>query len=98
MAQNSPVLNTNGIQSLEYEMRQIWLDFQRENERGDQRTKDMLFDDLETRTAEEIEEDDRAMKRILDEMGIEEVTNHEFEDGIGWMDMWERKHGSAGSL
>jgi hypothetical protein len=79
-------------------MKHVWLDFQRENERGDQRTKDMLFDGLNTRTAEEVEEDDRGMKNILDELGIEEFTDDEFEDGIGWMDMWDRKHGSAGTL
>jgi len=89
---------SNNIQSLEYEIKNIWVESQRIDERAGRATTDMLFEALEARTAEEVEEDNRGLKSLLEELGIEEFRDDEFGDSIGWMDDWQRKNGSAGSL
>ena len=84
---------------MEYALKKSWLDHVKQGERANQRTKNLLLDDLESRTAEEVEADDLGMKRILDDLGIKEFTDEEIEDfGEGWMEMWNRKNGSSGGL
>jgi hypothetical protein len=72
---------------MEYAMKKSWLENEKLEKKANQRTKNMLIEDLESRTAEEVEADDLGMKRILDNLGIEEFTDEEIEDlGEGWME------------
>jgi len=84
---------------MEYALKKRWMDNHKQEERANQRTKNMLLDDLKSRTADEAEADDLGMKRILEGLGIEEFTDEEIEQfGEGWMELWNRRNGSGGCL
>lgn len=82
---------------MEYRLKHAW-EIEKETEKiENQCSNNVVLDELASRTLEEKEEkeaNDFGMKRILDDLGIEESADDEMgEFAESWMETWNRLKG-----